>query len=474
MYNKEMQFIDREREMARLKRGLYTDGAWLCVLWGRRRVGKSRMLLEWLGGTDGLYFVADQSSGPLQRSYFAACISARFPGFDAVRYPDWRSVFDRLASEASARRWHGPLVIDEFPYLVMSDPSLPSIVQNWIDNAAKQAGLKVVLSGSSRRMMHGLVLDATSPLFGRAAESFRVKPLPPGFIGEGLRLTTGPEMVRAYAAWGGTPRYWELASPFGADLAGAVDALVLDPLGPLHDEPDALLLEETPSAATLRPILDVIGAGAHRLSEIAGRLGQPATSLTRSIARLQELGLVKRETPFGLPERSSKKSLYTIDDPFVRTWARVVAPHRSLLAAATRSARLALWERHRNALHAQTWEELCRSSVPGLSAGFSPGDWGPAQRHWRGNDPEFDVVAESLDRTRLLVAEVKWLETPATAADLQGIFHKLIAKGLPRDLSTEGREIEYAIFVPETSEDAGKARDYTVVTARDVMRALRE
>ena len=472
MHSVYIKFIDRERELARLRRGLERDGGWLCVLWGRRRVGKSRLLIEWLKGTDGVYFVADQSASSLQRSYFAATVAARFPAFDAVTYPDWRSVLDRLAAEGRAHAWTGPLVIDELPYLVTSDSSLPSILQNWIDNAAREAGLKVVLSGSSQRMMQSLVLDATAPLFGRAAESFPVKPLAPGFFRDGLGLKSGPEMVAAYTAWGGTPRYRELAQPFGADLDGALDALVLDPLGPLHQEPDRLLLEEMPSAATLRPLLDVIGSGAHRVSEIARRLGQPATSLSRPLARLQELGLVRRETSFGLPERSSKKALYVIDDPFVRMWTRVVAPHRSLLATASRSARLALWRRHRQTLLAQAWEELCRRSTPGLSSVSRGIEWGPAQRHWKGNDPEFDVVAESLDGRRLLVGEVKWSETPATTADLQSTYRRLIAKGLPGDLTADRREIRYAVFVPEQATPAPSATEYAVVTARDVMDAL--
>jgi uncharacterized protein len=301
-----------------------------------------------------------------------------------------------------------------------------------------------------------------------------VKPLPPGFIGEGLQLKSGPEMVRAYTAWGGTPRYWELAEPFGADIEGAVDALVLDPLGPLHHEPDRLLLEETPSAATLRPLLDVIASGAHRMSEIAGRLGQPATSLTRPLSRLQELGLVRRETPFGLPARSSKKALYVIDDTFIRMWARVVAPHRSQLATVPRSARLALWERHRRMLQAQTWEELCRRSVPGLSAVCANTDWGPAQRHWRGNDPGLDVVAESLDGRRLLIGEMKWSETPATAAHLEAAYRSLIVKGVPGELTARGQAILYAVFVPEQAKPAQRDTEYAVVTARDVMEALRE
>ena len=105
-----------------------------------------------------------------------------------------------------------------------------------------------------------------------------------GLVRDALELKSAQEMISAYAVLGGTPRYWELARPYGPDIEGALDSLVLDPLGSLHQEPDRLLLEETPSAASLRPLLDIIESGANRMSEIARRLGQRATSLARPLS----------------------------------------------------------------------------------------------------------------------------------------------------------------------------------------------
>src|SRR5262249_31207538 len=133
--------------------------------------------------------------------------------------------------------------------------------------------------------------------------------------------------------WGGIPRYWELVKVTGGSLFDVVNHLVFDPLGALHDEPNRLLLEE--SAISLRSILDVIGLGAHRLSEIAARIGQPATSFTRPIQRLLELDLIEREIPFGADEHNSKRTLYKIKDPFVRFWFTLVAPQRSFLTQAS-------------------------------------------------------------------------------------------------------------------------------------------
>ena len=209
-------------------------------------------------------------------------------------------------------------MLDELPYLLAADPTLAGVLQNWLDRPERRPTLAVC--GSSQHMMHRAILDAAAPLYGRAAEAFAVRPLRPGYLAEAFPFDDYGALVSVYALWGGMPRYWELAEPFGGDLESAVDALVLDPAGPLHGEPDRLLREETPPATALRPVLDVIGNGAHRVSEIAGRLGKPASGLSRPLASLMEMGLVRRETPFGSDPRSGKRSLYRIDDPFLRLW----------------------------------------------------------------------------------------------------------------------------------------------------------
>src|SRR5262249_14039982 len=145
----------------------------------------------------------------------------------------------------------------------------------------------------------------------------------------------------------------------GGDSIRQIDDLLLDPSGALHHEPDRLLLEETPAALEVRPLLDAIGLGAHRVSEIAARLGRPATSLARPLSRLTEMGLVRREVPFAELEQRSKKSLYRLSDPFFRMWFRVVAPRRGLLATASPSVRRKQLEQQIGVLLGQAWDELC-------------------------------------------------------------------------------------------------------------------
>lgn len=463
-----MRFLNRTRELERLNRVLTRPDGGLVVLWGRRRIGKTRLLLEWVRLHDGLYTVADRSAEPVQRRYLAESVAQRFPGFGDVTYPDWRTLLRALSTAIGHTSWRGPLVLDEFAYLAAECPSLPSVLQSWLDHEARGIGLVVALAGSAQQMMEGLVLDASAPLYGRAVEALRIAPIPAPHVAEALRLSLDRKVVKAHAAWGGVPRYWELAEPFGPDLDAAVDALVLDPMGPLHSEPDRVLDAEVPSAASLRPVLDVIGSGVHRVAEIAGRLGQPAPSLARPLARLVHLGLVRRDQPFGESERGGKRSLYRIADPFLRLWFRVVGPHRSLLAAAPRARRLDLWRTAAPALFAEAWEELCRQAVPRLDV--APGGWLPAARMWSARGPEWDIVSTTADRKTTLLGEAKWHDAPMTGTRTLEATRVLMAKGVPEAL--RGLHVAHAVFIPEVDADTKAASPCPVVDAGDVLAAL--
>lgn len=472
-----MRFVDRTEEMARLRRLTDRGRGGLAVVYGRRRIGKTRLLLEWSRQSHGLYTVADQSAAEIQRRYFAETVAERLPGFADVEYPEWSSLLSRLARDAETGDWRGPLIFDELPYLVTASPEMPSVLQRWLDHDARRARLSVAVAGSSQRMMQGLVLGADAPLYGRASETLELAPLDASYLVEVFGSQDAASRVELYGAWGGVPRYWELAADVEGAVLDQIDHLVLDPLGPLHREPDRLLLEELPPAVETRPVLDAIGAGAHRVSEIAGRLGRPATSMSRPLERLVSMGLVRREVPFGESEKKSRRSLYKIDDPFFRLWFRVVAPHRGLLAASPRPARLELLGKHWGGLMAEAWEELCRRRLPSLpreSPLATRGPWGPAARWWRGNEPEWDVVSRSLDGETLLLGEVKWSARPWGARDLERAVGELQARPAPSIPSLAGKvSIVRALFVPALTRQAEarplRSSDPFMVTAAELL-----
>ncbi|MFL6232726.1 MAG: ATP-binding protein [Thermoanaerobaculia bacterium] len=434
-----LPFLNRDEETARLARLVESREGSLGVLYGRRRCGKSRLLREILPPERSIYYVGDEREGTLQRTSLAAEVARLLPGFDRVTYPDWDSLFARFWSEANPGT---ALVLDELPALVAEARELPSVLQKHVDRYPER-GLHLLLAGSSQRMMQGLVLDRTAPLFGRAREILKIAPLRAGWIQPALHLDDPAQAVEAYSVWGGIPRYWELAGDH-PDLATAVRSLVLSPLGVLYEEPSRLLLDDLRDTAQATSILTLIGQGCHRISEIAARMAKPVTSLARPLERLIEMDLVARETPFGTSVRSSKRTLYRIADPFLRFWFRFVQPDRSRLEARqTAAVERDIADRFPHHT-GEIWEELARESVPALDC-FGK-TWGPAGRWWGpGLDRqplEIDLVAESQERDVLLIGKVKWASPDDPARLLQELERKVAR--LP---FVEGREVFMALWL---------------------------
>ncbi len=462
-----MEFINREQEMRRLDHVARLPEGGLVVIWGRRRMGKTRLLLEWAKKYNGVYYTADESSETMQRKYFAAALEQVLLGFASVTYPDWLTLLQRLAREARQAAWHGPLIIDELPYLAEACPELPSILQKFIDREAKEAKLIIALSGSSQQMMQSTILAADAPLYGRATEMLKLGPISVGYIGKALHLTNPREIIETYSIWGGVPRYWELVANKKDTLIDSIDRLVLDPIGALHDEPNRFLLEEMPPAISLRPILDAIGLGSHRLSDIATRVGHQMTSLGRPLHRLIELDLVKREVPFGVQEQNTKRTLYKIQDPFFRFWFEMVAPRRSYFAQTIPAHRKHWVAEHLHPLVSATWEELCRQVIPLLFQGL----FTIASRYWHGQGNEFDIVAASLDASTLLIGEAKWTEKRPTEVWIDKILKELQSKQLEGPLKGYASYM-YVLFVPEKPPQLDLPDYMKVIDAAEVIQAF--
>ena len=469
-----MKFINRVQELRRLDHAVHLNDGGLVVIWGRRRVGKTRLLLEWAKKHKGVYYTADESAPSVQRKYFALALEQVFPGFGSVEYPDWTTLLMRLAREAIHTGWKGPLIIDELPYLVSMSPEFPSVLQKFIDLDAREAKLVVALCGSSQRMMQGAVLEPSAPLYGRANEIIKLGPISVGYMGEALEINNPREIIESYAIWGGVPRYWELIKNKGGTLLEHIDRIVLDPMGPLHDEPNRVLLEEIPSAISLRPILDSIGLGAHRLSEIASRIGQPATSLARPMQRLIELDLVTKEIPFRTLEHHSKRTLYKIKDPFIRFWFDVVASRRSYFAQTLPANRQKWLKENLQSLFPSAWEEICRLAVPLLSQEWGEPFFCQAGRYWHGQGPEWDILADSLDGGSLLVGEAKWISKIPSIHWVNKTVELIKAKGLPVLPHPYPTKIVYALFIPERPLHLDLPINVRVIDAADVIRVLRQ
>lgn len=440
-----MEFVDRKKEFERLQKSLRREKPQFIVVYGRRRIGKSTLIKKVMDLSRGdIYFLADKTSEPSQRQLFSTTIDMTIEGFSAANYPTWESLLLSLNRSVDHRI---TVCLDEFPYLVKSCPALPSILQKLLDD--KKLKFDLIICGSSQQMMQGFVLDSKEPLYGRADEIIKMKPIAPAFVSEALRCDAA-QAVREYAVWGGVPRYWELRENYDS-LYDAIEHLLLTSEGTLYDEPSKLLYDEMRDTVQASSILSFIGNGANKLSEIAARAEKQATDITPHLSRLRELGFINKEIPFGESEKKSKKGLYHISDPLLRFHYRYVIPYRSLIELGNSQAVLTVFKNAENDYVSRAWEELCRNHISaygmdGIIYQMASRWWGSYYNEEKQQylPVELDVVAESFDGKHLFIGECKWQEHIDAMEELSRL--QTIAKGLP---FTKDHEIHLGLFLKE-------------------------
>lgn len=376
-----IRFVNREKEIKQLS--LLQDKKGLLVVFGRRRVGKTRLLTEWLNKQHGIYTQAIQASADIQVKQVFQDIK---PHLDFNIEPkSWQELFELL----DLTREKIILCIDEFPYLVSSDLSLPSVLQRWLDHR-KNPDIMLIIAGSSQRMMHEIFLSRNAPLYGRAEKILHIMPMKYTAFCKALNIKPdSPSAFNLFALVGGIPRYWEFIDK-SVSLIKNAESLYFGYAPYLEQEPLKLLSDEKIEGITPINILEAVGRGASKLSSIASIIGTKQTNLSRILQRLTDMSILKRDIPFGESERNSKKSLYTISDPVIRFWYSVYSPHRSRWQYYSESEKMKLLAGHVSTV----FEDYCRERRNG------------AKRYWEKNC-EFDWVIE-LNKNQLQIGEVKY------------------------------------------------------------------
>jgi hypothetical protein len=414
-----MEFVNRDAELRELDAAAKRGG--LLVVFGRRRVGKTRLLRQWLQARDGLYSQAIEAQRDLQIQQVFADLR---PQLDTQLVPrTWPELFEILALQK--RRW--VLCLDEFPYLTAVDTSLPSRLQKWLDHSLP-SGCLLIVAGSSTRMMNGLFLHRAAPLYGRAHKLLHLQPMDYPAFCDACDLRPGDlDAFEKFACVGGIPKYWESVEA-GQDAVALAESLYFDYAPYMEQEPQRLLRDEGVIGLNAVAVLEAVGRGAERPSEIASRLGTAQTNLSRLLRQLLDASILTRELPFGESVRSTKRTLYRIQDPTMRFWFRVYSPHQSRWRTYAAEEKRQLIHDHA----ATVFEDVCRARVPG------------AQRFWEGH-VELDLVApDPDDRQRLLVAEVKWRRL--TAADRRTVLRQLESKWSRCSLRARHRKVRFDVL----------------------------
>jgi AAA+ ATPase superfamily predicted ATPase len=422
-----MEFIDRRDELALLGDHLRRDGAGLFVLYGRRRIGKTGLLERALQSVAGAAYHVGARSTIVDELRRLSATLAREWDVPLLEAQPLRSSEALMAFLAGL---HGPgvLVLDEFPYLVESDPSLPGLLQAAWDAKLSAGQLKLVCCGSSTGMMEQVFLSSRSPLFGRRTGQLRLGPLLPHHLSEAFPWKL-PEIVELAALFGGVPGYLGRLDP-RTDLLTNIERAVLRKGEPLYEEVPFLLREELREPRVYNAVLTNIAAGARKFGEISSKVGLDRANLTRYLSTLIELGMVEREVPVmeEHPEKS-RKGLYRIADPFLATWFNLVLPYKDALERGRVAEVLPQVKKRLASLLPLAVEPVLREMFgSGPLSSLVPFEPGAVGRHW-GPHSEFDVVVLDRTRSRALVAEIKWTSRAVDSSLLYELERRVRSDG---------------------------------------------
>lgn len=408
-------FLNRREELHALQRRWETGGAQLFTLWGRRRVGKTLLLLEFARDKRHLYFEATSGTRADQLADFADRL-AEAAGRAALAVPDWRTGLDAVADWAQ----EGPVlvVLDEFQFLARENRDIGSIINVWWRERGEALPIFLVLSGSEVGFFEREVVRHSATTYGRRAGQLRLRPFAPRDVQLFLPGWSAEERIAAYAVFGHMPYYLDQVRE-SASLAENILDLVLRPDGLLHEEARLLLDQELPDASAYFSVLRAIAAGQTRVAQIAERTGVPGgtSRVSQMLDTLRKLWLVRRELPVTVanPERS-RQSFYRITDPYLRFWFRFVLPAQGRLAdgeGAERHLRGRVLPQLDEFVSAPAFEEVCQDWLRREVDAAAVGWWWGKVRETRGAalrdvDRELDAVAVDDDGDVVAIGSCKW------------------------------------------------------------------
>lgn len=422
-----MNFLGREKEILVLEKEYARDGGFV-VIYGRRRIGKTTLIKQFIKSKTAFYFLATKEVESQSMKRFAGVI-ARTTGNSVLQkaaFSDWLDLFQAVADYKPNEK--KVLVIDEFPYLVKVNDSFPSILQNAWDEILKDSNVMLILCGSLISMMKKHALSYESPLYGRRTAQMRIAPLPFTTVYENQKLSF-EEAAEQYSITGGVPKYMEFFSD-GQPLYEQIKENVLSKNGFLYEEPNFLLTDEVQVPTNYFSIIKVIADGNHKLGTIAGILGLETSALTPYLKTLSELGFIEKQVP--VTEKNAEKTrkgLYFISDNFLRFWFRYVYPYKGELEIDNMQISLdELDKDFKEKFVAFAYKDICKEIFARLCSDkaieFTPSKIGSYWLNDKSGNTQIDVMAVDTVNKRLFAGECKYHNQPVDA----DVYFELVKK----------------------------------------------
>ena len=402
-------FIGRVREVAALDRLYESNKFEFAVIYGRRRVGKTALINHFIDDKESIYFMVVESNEKQNLENFSKSIIEYSSGIEAeTSFLSFQAALEYVFKLSERKRLI--LVIDEYPYVARSSKSLASTLQLLIDKYKDTSQLMLILCGSSMSYMEDEVLAYKSPLYGRRTAQMKIQPFSFEETCRCFKNFSDEDKALAYGIVGGTPQYL-LQMDDRLSIEDNIKNTYLNPISFLYEEPTNLLKQEVREPSIYTAIITAIAVGASRMSDISNKVGEDSNICANYLKSLINLGIVKKETPYG--EKTSRKSIYSIEDNMFRFWYRFVPNNNSVIMRGAADIVYRRIEPQLSEYMGAVFEEICKQYLWKLLLdGNSPVEFSELGRWW-GNDPiekkqtEIDIMGEQ-DKKTALFGECKW------------------------------------------------------------------
>lgn len=414
------KFNDRKKETKELVETLNKKGFAFEIIYGRRRVGKTELILNAVKNKKYIYYLA---TGERNLERFYDICSDYDPNVKNLKQ-DYEVLFNYLKDKADV------VILDEFQNFVKENPNFLSLLQSIIDTNLKNSNLKLIILGSSVSMMTSRVLSYQSPLYGRKTASLRLRPVNFFEMKEFFPTTEIQKLIEIYGFADGIPFY---LNKIQGDFWEWLNREIKSDKGFLKDEVDFLMKYEFDDSSTYKLILQSISFGKNTIKEIKDFSRLQRTDLSPYIKNLIEVGLIKREIPIN-ENIKSRKGRYFLEDNFVRFWFRYIYPNLSSLEQGIYDVREI--KQNYSEYLGELFEDICEEYLTLTNFSFS------RIGRWWYKDNEIDIIALNEKENQVYFSECKYKEN----VDPVRILNKLEKKTPFFKWNNESRKENYIIF----------------------------
>src|SRR3989339_240589 len=421
-----MSFINREQELKMLNEKWQSNIAQFFIIYGKRRVGKTELIKQFIKDKPALYFLADKRTTADQLRELGQIVGNYFKDEILISngFSDWLEVFLYLKTKTITE----PLIlaIDEYPYLVENDKSTSSLFQKGWDEYLKNTKIFLILSGSSIAMMESETLNQSAPLFGRRTGQILVDPLNFSQSQKFFPEKSFSDFLNIYTITGGMPAYLKQFVD-GGELSEEIKKKIFTKTAFLYNEVEFTLKEELRETKNYLAILRAIALGKRKLSEIVNEVGLDKATANKYLSVLINLRLVEREVPIteDKPDKS-RKGLYKISDNFFVFWFQYILQYNDNANSGFKQIVAQVYERVAVEL-LTTWQDVIFA-------------FERVGRYWDSNQ-EIDVVGLSSLEKKIIFGECKWSEKPVGT----DIYEELKKKAEKVEWNKDGRTECYVL-----------------------------